>query len=73
MADSEFNLNPDVALVDIDDHLMPNAYPPRKMFSSTPANNGEPVSKENRNGGMTMLRKLAAAIKKDGKLQKPKS
>lgn len=54
------------------DGYMPNVYPRRKMFSSSPAPKGIDVSPDNRNGGMGILLALAKAIKKDGKLKTPK-
>jgi len=48
---------------------MPNAYPPRKMFSSIPAPKGVTTSEDNRTGGMKIISKLAQVIKKDGKLK----
>lgn len=53
------------------DGYMPNVYPPRKMFSTSPAPKGLEVSDNNRTGGMRTLRALAKAIKKDGKLKTP--
>ena len=73
MADSEFNLNPDVSQFDQDDHLMANASPARKMFSSSPVSPGVEVTVDNQGGNMTTVRSLAKAIKKDGKLRYPKS
>lgn len=53
------------------DGYMPNVYPPRKMFSSTPQVAGGLVSEDNHTGGMITLKKLAEAIEKDGKLHVP--
>jgi hypothetical protein len=51
------------------DGYMPNVYPPRKMFSTSPAPQGVETSEENRNGGMKLIKKLAEAIEQDGKLK----
>lgn len=66
--DFEFKLSDHVE----HDGYMPNVYPPRKMFSSSPAPKGIDVSPDNRTGGNTILLALAKAIKKDGKLKTPK-
>lgn len=54
------------------DGYMPNVYPPRKMFSKSPAPQGSIVSEENRNSGMKIIKRLAQVIKDDGKLKTPK-
>lgn len=55
------------------DGYMPNVYPPRKMFSKSPAPQGIEMSPENRNGGMKIIRRLATVIKLDGKLKTPEN
>lgn len=62
----------------LNDHLphnndMADALPRRKMFSSSPVGDGVEVSDENRDGGMRTVKKLAKAIKADGKLITPKN
>ncbi len=73
MANSQYNVNPNVSRFDQDDHLMTDASPARKMFSSSPVGEGYEVTQDNKTGGMRIIKKLAEAIKSGGKLKTPQA
>lgn len=52
----------------VHDNDMANATPRRKMFSTIPVSNAQ-YTEDNQGGNMAMVRSLAKAIKKDGKLK----
>lgn len=60
--ESEFNVNPNVAKLDIDDHEMEDALPKRKMFSSIPVSDAQ-YTRDNRGTSMAAIRSLARAAK----------
>jgi len=62
MADSEFNVNPNVSKFDQDDHEMEDALPRRKMFSSIPVSDQQ-YTDDNRGTSMAGIRALAKAAK----------
>lgn len=66
---SEFNLNPDVSNLNIDDHNMADATPARKMFSSTPVSDAQ-YTRDNRGTSMAGIRAMAKIAAKFNGLRK---
>lgn len=66
---SEFNLNPNIPQFAVDDHLMADALPARKMFSSIPVSN-EQYTEDNRGTSMSGIRALAKAAAQNNGLRK---
>lgn len=68
---SEFNLNPNVPQFTEDNHLMSNASPARKEFSTIPVSDKQ-YTEDNRGTSMAGIRALAKAAKVGPKGSKQK-